>query len=227
MLMGAAHKQMKTTESKVREMTTEATLAAKHEQMLRQAIGRMYILQDIMRLVVQDVRSELARLDTMPRPPAGPDKSSSVAPIGEAQYHVLFILATSGSLTAGGLADRCHVANPTISKILNHLESDGLVERHIDPANRRVVRVVLTDAGRAAHDLMKLRFEAALGRVLEPLSESELSDLINAFDHLGRLVGKTEDRPLTSRSWAPGQSPSPTPQDPGISSHPLLERLDP
>jgi hypothetical protein len=39
---------------------------------------------------------------------------------------------------------------------------------------------------------MVARFEAALARVLSPLADAELGDLIGAFGHLQRLVGEPE-----------------------------------
>ena len=47
------------------------------------------------------------------------------------------------------LAALMRIEPPTLVRHLDKLAEEGLVERRPDPADRRVVRVVVTDAGRA------------------------------------------------------------------------------
>jgi MarR family transcriptional regulator for hemolysin len=47
------------------------------------------------------------------------------------------------------LADLMRIEPPTLVRHLDKLAEEGLVERRPDPADRRVVRVVVTDAGHA------------------------------------------------------------------------------
>lgn len=51
-------------------------------------------------------------------------------------------------LSVGELAERVLLAQPTLSKALDKLVADGLVERQREPNNRRSVTVRLTAAGR-------------------------------------------------------------------------------
>lgn len=46
------------------------------------------------------------------------------------------------------LAEAVGIDAPAASVAMTHLERDGLVERHVDPANRRRKIVSVTDAGR-------------------------------------------------------------------------------
>ena len=166
------------------------TPADEREELLRRAVKRSTVLGQLMRRTVQHLRSELTEEST----PGEPRKTALDArpEVGQAQFFVLHVLAEAGALPVGEIAERCHVSAPTVSRMLNHLEASGLIERHVDPANRRVVRVEVTKAGRAAEAEMTRRFEAALESVLSPLTERELADLITAFGHLERLVAETE-----------------------------------
>ncbi len=70
---------------------------------------------------------------------------------------VLFTLARSDELTHRDLAERCFVRPATLTGIVDTLDRAGLVERHRDPADRRTVRLVLTDDGRRhAEDLFEM-----------------------------------------------------------------------
>lgn len=57
--------------------------------------------------------------------------------------------ALSQPLSMGELADRLYCDASNITGIVDRLESRGLVDRQPDPTDRRVKRLVLTDAGRA------------------------------------------------------------------------------
>lgn len=178
-------------------MTTATSGAASsasstdREALLHQAVQRSMVLRQVMRRAVQQIRSEAAACSTESGGPIS-DARDARPEIGQAQFVVLYILAEADALSVGEIAERCHVAVPTVSRMLNNLEVHGLIERHIDPTNRRSIRVVVTEAGRVAHAQMTRRFEAALEHVLSPLTDAELADLITAFGHLEHLVATEE-----------------------------------
>lgn len=89
------------------------------------------------------------------------------------EFDVLSTLRRSGSpfeLTAGELAALTHVTSGTMTSRVDRLTARGLVERHQDPADGRLVRVRLTSEGRE-------RVDAALGSLLE-----RERDLLAALD---------------------------------------------
>ncbi|MFI9333007.1 MarR family winged helix-turn-helix transcriptional regulator [Kitasatospora sp. NPDC052868] len=60
------------------------------------------------------------------------------------------------------LADRLHIAPRSATTVVDALEEAGLVERTPDPADRRAVRIVLTEAGRSAVERIgQVRHEVA------------------------------------------------------------------
>ena len=67
------------------------------------------------------------------------------------QLKVLMLLGLHGSAPVSSLATRMGVSPPNVTGILDRLEDEklGFVRRTNDPTDRRVVRVVLTDAGKA------------------------------------------------------------------------------
>ena len=148
------------------------------EKLLHQAIQQMIVLRDVMRLVGKQLRYESLL----------PEKER----LGEGQIRVLHALCEDGTMTVGSLAELCHVADPTISKILRSLEHGGWVSRQTDPNNRRVVWVGVTPAGQQVYERIKAHFEAGLASVLSPLTEEQLQDLIVAFGHLESLVGRDD-----------------------------------
>ena len=63
---------------------------------------------------------------------------------------VLEHLALAGPLTIGEAAAHMRRAQSVISEIVNHLERDGLLEREIDPGDRRRTLIWLTSEGQDA-----------------------------------------------------------------------------
>jgi DNA-binding MarR family transcriptional regulator len=68
----------------------------------------------------------------------------SVAGLG-----VLRILMSEDGLKASEVADKAWSSPGTLTSVVNTLVRDGFVERKPDDSDRRVVRLYLTDAGRA------------------------------------------------------------------------------
>lgn len=62
-------------------------------------------------------------------------------------WRVLASLIGSGGETVTGLAETCLLQQPTMTKLLDRMVRDGLVQRTQDGRDRRVVRVMLTERG--------------------------------------------------------------------------------
>jgi DNA-binding MarR family transcriptional regulator len=100
------------------------------------------------------------------------------------EFDVLAALRRTGApyaLSPGQLVDQTLVTSGTMTNRVDRLERRGLVERSPDPADRRGVRVRLTDAGRD-------RVDAALADLLD--RERDLLRGLTSADRraLGRLL---------------------------------------
>lgn len=71
------------------------------------------------------------------------------------------------------------VTPPTVTQIINILEKDGLVERTVDPDDRRAVKIRLTPAGiKVTEEARKLFLETFSG-LIDYLGEEESEQLAN------------------------------------------------
>jgi DNA-binding MarR family transcriptional regulator len=101
---------------------------------------------------------------------------------------VLARLSGEGPQRVTVLALSEHVAQPSMSLLLQRLVSRGFVERRHDPEDRRASRIAITDAGRA---VMKDRAEARsrwLRDRLARLDDTDRSVLRRAVDLLDTLL---------------------------------------
>jgi DNA-binding MarR family transcriptional regulator len=93
---------------------------------------------------------------------------------------LLFTLRRSGSpyrLTPSELSRSLLVSSGTLTSRLDRLERKGLVRRAANPADRRSVEVVLTDAGRELVDGVVSEHVRNEQEMLSVLSEREIDDL--------------------------------------------------
>lgn len=69
--------------------------------------------------------------------------------VSPAAIRCLAVCAERGDLTVSEVGERSGVTAGTVSRVVDGLESRGLVRRHRSPEDRRVITVQPTEAGRA------------------------------------------------------------------------------
>lgn len=107
------------------------------------------------------------------------------------QISALATVRRLGRPTLGELAAAEQVQPPSMTRMVDALESAGMLERRVDPADGRVVRVaVTTEGGRTLQRIRSMR-NAVLARRLRRLSPDERSTLDDLVQLLERLVDET------------------------------------
>ena len=92
------------------------------------------------------------------------------------------------------IAKRIGIEGPTLTRMLDMLEAEWLVERLPDPSDRRAKLIRLTDEGRQALAETQAIAGALRDQLLAEFSEEEL-DLINAL--VGRILARFDDGTFT------------------------------
>jgi DNA-binding MarR family transcriptional regulator len=112
--------------------------------------------------------------------------SSEVGPGG---ISVLVVLDTRGPLRIGALAEAIAVTAPSMTRIVNALESEGLVVREPDPGDGRAQVVAMTPAGSVLLTSGKEVKLAALRRRISELTADDRLRLEAALPALELLGG--------------------------------------
>ena len=106
------------------------------------------------------------------------------------QLKALFLARAPGGASHGEIARALGVGLSTVTGIVDRLVDHGLVQRHTDPADRRLSRVVVTPAGTDLVDQLWASRREQLAQLLGNLTLDERSTLINALQHLAALLGE-------------------------------------
>jgi DNA-binding MarR family transcriptional regulator len=92
-----------------------------------------------------------------------------------------------GAVTLGELAAVEQVQPPSMTRIVARLEEWGYVTRVVDPTDRRVARVEITESGRELLALSRTRKDAFLAQRIAEFDASEQALLARALPLLERL----------------------------------------
>lgn len=110
---------------------------------------------------------------------------------GTARMEALSTIARSPEPSAQiAIAKRIGIEGPTLTRMLDALEADGLVVRRADPNDRRTKLIELTPAGETALEEISTVMHAFRAQVLQSLSDQELDQVNVVTDKLMRLLSE-------------------------------------
>ena len=110
------------------------------------------------------------------------------AGIGPARLSVLSVLVFGGPMRLTDLARVEQVKPPTMTKLVDALEGEGLVKRRGDDTDARAFRVEATRRGTALLHQARRRRVARLAEALARIPQEELDILSRAPEIIERLV---------------------------------------
>lgn len=114
---------------------------------------------------------------------------AELAPYGvtPGQYAVLKCLWDKNGQTAKQLSERLYLDGSTVTGILDRMENKSLINRQPDSKDRRAVRVMLTEKGRALNEPVNAAIESANQKALQKLRPQEsvlLKKLLEELNHV-------------------------------------------
>jgi len=97
------------------------------------ALRTFYLVRQVSNQIRTVIERGLAKLDVTP-----------------AQYTLMNWLVDRDAVTSAMLARALHVSPQTMNTLISALQKRGLVDRHSDATNKRILLISLTETGRAA-----------------------------------------------------------------------------
>ncbi|WP_066904739.1 MarR family winged helix-turn-helix transcriptional regulator [Millisia brevis] len=108
--------------------------------------------------------------------------------LSDAQIELLRCLQAGGQMTTNEVAQRLHLARPTVSNLVKGLATAGMVERELSPHDSRMVLISLSSAARQILSDVDTGRAAAMQRAIDGLDEPERAAIEAALPALGRLL---------------------------------------
>ncbi|MCL5077402.1 MAG: MarR family transcriptional regulator [Actinobacteria bacterium] len=117
--------------------------------------------------------------------------------LGISLYSALATIARQKEISIGELADCEQLPSSGATRLADHLEKAGLIERKRNPNDRRGVNLVATAAGLSVLKHHRERGNSELAQHLQSLSRAELATLLEAIQILETLLA--DDQVVASK----------------------------
>jgi MarR family transcriptional regulator for hemolysin len=103
----------------------------------------------------------------------------------DATWRPLFHLGRLGDgIRQTELAEALGIQGPSLVRLLDNLERDGLIVRREDRGDRRAKSLVMTDTGRRAYEKVRAVTEQVADRLLAGAAAEDLAAVARLFAHL-------------------------------------------
>lgn len=99
------------------------------------------------------------------------------------QWRVIRALADGEAMDTTTLADRCVILPPSLTRIINHLLAEGLVEK-VPTKDKRQRAIQLTDNGRAVFNRVWAVSEHRYAEIKDRFGDSEVNALVASLNRL-------------------------------------------
>ncbi|WP_370961829.1 MarR family winged helix-turn-helix transcriptional regulator [Amycolatopsis sp. cg9] len=117
------------------------------------------------------------------------------SPLPGAQVEVLRVVADHPGIGVAAAARELHLANNSVSTLVNQLADAGLLRREPDPADRRAARLEITGAARDRMASWRRARTGLVAGALTTLSEEDREAIENALPALEKLMGVLKEQP--------------------------------
>ncbi len=130
------------------------------------------------------LRKKLLYLDTV--------QAEHGIPLSHTQ--VLSMLSEVGSMSVSEISRKLGIAKPNITPLVDRLIDDGYVDRIRDTTDRRVVNIIILDAGRAKLEAIKKSVSDLVHSWSKQLSMEDYKELCNSLISLSRILTEMNGR---------------------------------
>jgi len=115
------------------------------------------------------------------------DLATSEYGITSSQFHTIRRIS-QGDASVSALADCMHVSRPNVSRAVDDLVQNGLVNRTRDPNDRRNVQLSLTDTGKKLIKDLNKKHVMILADQFSILSDEELRVMFSALESIKKVI---------------------------------------
>lgn len=112
------------------------------------------------------------------------------------QNHLLAVLWERDGRTPGEVAAALNVTTPTVVKMADRMTTAGLLTRRRDDRDNRLVRLWLTDAGRALQKPVEDERRLIEEKVTADLTDAELDSLLKALTKVHKAASELLSEPI-------------------------------
>jgi MarR family transcriptional regulator for hemolysin len=112
------------------------------------------------------------------------DQRAATFGMTRAQWAVLVRLERAEGLKQAELAEQLDLQPITLTRLVDRLSDNGLIERRSDPKDRRAKRLFLTPQARPLLERLHVIGEALMSDVLAGIDDAAIADMVERFGRM-------------------------------------------
>lgn len=101
--------------------------------------------------------------------------------LNHSHFQILAVLKKEGKLPISEVGKKLYISTPNMTKLLNKLIDEELVERIPEAKDRRIININLTDKGNTYLEIKFMELKSALKDKFSSLSDEKLYKLDNSL----------------------------------------------
>lgn len=109
-----------------------------------------------------------------------------------AQYRVVMLVYRHGSMSINELKNSLNIAQSTASEMIDRLVQQKILQKKVDPADRRLTLFTLTPTARRKIEYHFSSIHNIYDKILSPLNSAEQKKLLESFETILALLQKEE-----------------------------------
>ena len=117
-----------------------------------------------------------------------------------AQCHTLLEIGSRGGIALIDLASALNLDTSTISRTIDNLAQDGLVERKANPDDRRYIDISLTEAGQKIFDEINCTYDQFYADIFQSIPPEKHRQVIESINLLADALSHTKSNTCCKRS---------------------------
>lgn len=103
-------------------------------------------------------------------------------------WALLHVGRLGDAVRQGDLANAIDVQGPSLVRLIDKLEADRLIERRVEPSDRRANRIYLTDAGRDLVGQIEDSLRTVRHVMLDGIDEGDLRICVRVLEQLDQRI---------------------------------------
>ncbi|MBN1166378.1 MAG: MarR family transcriptional regulator [Methanospirillaceae archaeon] len=112
--------------------------------------------------------------------------------IQQAQFRLMFQLCHTPMLPMSVLGKKLFISKPYMTALVDSLVQEGLVERHYNPDDRRVINITISQSGQKRLESVQNRIREKMRILLANLPDSDMQALCSSGETVVKIVSKIE-----------------------------------
>lgn len=113
---------------------------------------------------------------------------ASCCDITLSQCHTIVEIGRAGTMTVNGLAEFLGVEKSTVSRSIDKLVNDDIIEREIDPEDRRYVTLRLSEKGQIIFTDIEKRMYLYFEEVVAAIPGDKRQQVIESLEYLAQAL---------------------------------------